>query len=73
MSALADSSKRWHIVLRCTNCGPLGLLLLTYFKSFRGQCSSDHFSLFVVSSQTKDSASVQRDWNKEEGLQKLVF
>ena len=26
MSALADSSKRWHIVLRCTICGPLGLL-----------------------------------------------
>ena len=28
MSALADSSKRWHIVLRCTICGPLGLLFL---------------------------------------------
>ena len=27
MAALADSSKRWHIVLRCTICGPLGLLL----------------------------------------------
>ena len=26
MFALADSSKRWHIVLRCTICGPLGLL-----------------------------------------------
>ena len=26
MSALADSSKRWHIVLRCMICGPLGLL-----------------------------------------------
>ena len=26
MSALADSSKRWLIVLRCTICGPLGLL-----------------------------------------------
>ena len=24
--ALANSSKRWHIVLRCTICGPLGLL-----------------------------------------------
>ena len=24
--ALADSSKRWQIVLRCTICGPLGLL-----------------------------------------------
>ena len=28
MSALADFSKRWHIVLRCTICGPLGLLFL---------------------------------------------
>ena len=28
MSALADSSKRWHIVLRGTICGPLGLLFL---------------------------------------------
>ena len=27
MSALADFSKSWHIVLRCTICGPLGLLL----------------------------------------------
>ena len=28
MFALADSSKRWQIVLRCTICGPLGLLFL---------------------------------------------
>ena len=27
MAALADSSKRWHIVLWCMICGPLGLLL----------------------------------------------
>ena len=26
MATLADTSKRWHIVLRCTICGPLGLL-----------------------------------------------
>ena len=26
MTALANPSKRWHIVLRCTKCGPLGLL-----------------------------------------------
>ena len=30
ISALADLSKRWHIVLRCTICGPLGLLFLCY-------------------------------------------
>ena len=34
MFALADSSKRWQIVLRCTICGPLGLLL---FFSFNGR------------------------------------
>ena len=28
MAALPDSSKRWHIVLRCTICGPLGLLFM---------------------------------------------
>ena len=26
MAVLADPSKSWHIVLRCTICGPLGLL-----------------------------------------------
>ena len=26
MTALANPLKRWHIVLRCTKCGPLGLL-----------------------------------------------
>ena len=28
MAVLANPSKRWHIVLRCTICGPLGLLFL---------------------------------------------
>ena len=28
---MADSSKRWHIVLRCTICGPLGLLFFDMF------------------------------------------
>ena len=28
MAALVDSSKRLHIVLRCTICGPLGLLFM---------------------------------------------
>ena len=31
MTALTDSSKRWHIVLRCTICGPLGLLFSCLF------------------------------------------
>ena len=30
MDVLANSSKRWHIVLRCTICGPLGLLFLNF-------------------------------------------
>ena len=28
LTKMADLSKRWHIVLRCTLCGPLGLLFL---------------------------------------------
>ena len=32
MAALADSSKRWHIVLRCTTCGSLGLLFTYIIK-----------------------------------------
>ena len=32
MAALANPSKRWHIVLRCTICGPLGLLFYTPSK-----------------------------------------
>ena len=34
MAALADSSKRLHIVLRCTICGPLGLLFVIFFPIF---------------------------------------
>ena len=37
MAALADSSKRWHIVLRCTIYGPLGLLLFRGSK-IKGEC-----------------------------------
>ena len=35
MFPLADSSKRWQIVLRCTICGPLGLLFIFIFYFFR--------------------------------------
>ena len=31
MAALANPPKRWHIVLRCTICGPLGLLFVCFF------------------------------------------
>ena len=31
MAALADSLKRWHIVLRCIICGPLGLLFCQFY------------------------------------------
>ena len=34
LTKMADLSKRWHIVLRCTLCGPLGLLFLV---PLRGQ------------------------------------
>ena len=35
MAALANPPKRWHIVLRCTICGPLGLLFCinVYFQN----------------------------------------
>ena len=32
MAVLADLSKRWHIVLRFTICGPLGLMLIRAFN-----------------------------------------
>ena len=32
MATLANQPKRWHIVLRCTICGPLGLLLCKISK-----------------------------------------
>ena len=37
MAALADFSKSWHIVLRCTICGPLGLLFSNPF----------HYNIFM--------------------------
>ena len=37
MAALANLWKRWHIVLRCTICGPLGLLFKIYSENKRGQ------------------------------------
>ena len=35
MAALANPPKRWHIVLRCTICGPLGLLLTIRYLACR--------------------------------------
>ena len=32
MAALANPLKRWHIVLRCTICGPLGLFFWIFFS-----------------------------------------
>ena len=34
----ADLSKRWHIVLRCTICGPLGLLFMHLFRWRKKEC-----------------------------------
>ena len=34
MAALTNPSKRFHIVLRCTLCGPLGLLVFFFFLLF---------------------------------------
>ena len=38
MAALANPPKRWHIVLRCTICGPLGLLFINYFQTSPISC-----------------------------------
>ena len=34
MAALANPPKRWHIVLKCTICGPFGLLFGLFSKHF---------------------------------------
>ena len=41
--ALADPSKRWHIVPRCTKCGPLGPLfyLLRNMNCLNHECTSE--------------------------------
>ena len=39
MAALANPPKRWHIVLRCTICGPLGLLFLWPLPTFQRQAT----------------------------------
>ena len=44
MAALANSSKRLHIVLRCTICGPLGLLLALLVKDQSSLCDT-HLSV----------------------------
>ena len=40
MAALANPHKRWHIVLRCTICGPFGLLFGLEEKSFQSYGNS---------------------------------
>ena len=42
MFALADSSKRWQIVLRCTICVPLGLLFAISTKIGTGKNNAIH-------------------------------
>ena len=45
MAALANPSKRWHIVLRCTICCPLGLLFITHtFILHQENCDINNFS-----------------------------
>ena len=46
MFALADSSKRWQIVLRCTICGPLGLLFKADFTHLQFPKKS-HVFLYI--------------------------
>ena len=56
MSALADSWRRWHIVLRCTICGPLGLLFQCSIMKVFWTCferSIRHFANSCPCSRTK--------------------
>ena len=50
MAALADSSKRWHIVLRCTICGPLGLLFFFFgnWSTKMASLASDWLTHFQI-------------------------
>ena len=53
MSALVDSSKTWHIVLRCTICGPLGLLFASGGSVYNTSCSvKSEYSEYWVSSHS---------------------
>ena len=46
MAVLADPSKKWHMVLRCTICDPLGLLFKILFLPFiRDHTDSDDCTL----------------------------
>ena len=47
---LADLSKRWHIVLRCTICGPLGLLFYDTLRYDIMQCNAYLGKLSFVNS-----------------------
>ena len=53
MAALTDLSKRWHIVLRCTICGHLGILLsrssATGYLSFSALKVCEDFTLLTGS------------------------
>ena len=48
MAALAKPSKRWHIVLRCTICGPLGLLFLVSWGMNRSAGQTNRVNRIAV-------------------------
>ena len=60
IAALANPSKSWHIVLRYTICGPLGLLLINFIKQHLGRaptmkllmCVLFYFLMFQIWSGT---------------------
>ena len=47
MAVLVFLSKRWHIVLRCTICGPFGLLFMYLFRWRKGQWGVALMHLYV--------------------------
>ena len=42
LAALADLSKMWHIVLRYTICGPVGLLLIVLYRTLIESQTNSH-------------------------------
>ena len=64
MATLANPPKRWHIVLRCTICGPLGLLL-SQFLNLEIHISNLYCVIYDTSSFTgKRKRSYSVIWQK---------
>ena len=53
MATLANLSKRWHIILRLTICGPLGLLLLYFEDILKSTFSNEQILHWIMTYEWK--------------------